>query len=240
MHDDDNKRDGDGDDESDDPAFDAWLAADYPTDNEDHAELVADSLPERDEVGDTLTRYFVGPITEEAITHAYTEFLQAFYDESSRPFYKDQFRGRFNGRGDAWREELSHNHAFARPIDLVVLIAQMESKTDPSRPQPRKYCPTEFAGTWEQFEPAPASDERVLWHFLADGTFRSNTKDTFPDRVEWWVERHYDNSCTIVLGEGGEWSGWRLKSGQPPTDEIVGFYLGQHENTRFRLLRVNA
>lgn len=131
-----------------------------------------------------LERYFVGPITDEAVTKlaAYVEAVLGdpplFAGEISK--FDPAKGGR--GFGFAWREELAYDRRFPRSIDLAAWLA---SSTE-GYPAPRPYCPELYAGTWTQREPDVTP--LATWVLHIDGALVT-TDARFQKRDRWCVHR---------------------------------------------------
>ena len=141
-------------------------------------------LPEHDEIAAMLSKYFVGPITDDVVTKLRAEVERVLADPALHAGMARGFHPGNGGRGFgcAWREELAFRRTDPRSIDLAAWIAWSQPGYPPARP----FCPDAYAGTWIQREPMTSPPAR--WVLERDGRF-SAPATSFATRTSWCVHR---------------------------------------------------
>jgi len=197
-------------------------------------------IPDRVEVRELLAKYYMAPITDDAVMQLEASFQEILSNPGWERPYHEHFASPTRWRGKAWNEDFSEDRRFMTPSDLVLMLANMKAKRDASFPQPRLYCPTSFVGTWEQIVPQPTLAQPCMWHLQGDGSLSTNSPDTPTGLSFWSVIRSYTSyGDRLVLLETPDSGPWSICGITPTATELTGVHLGYVENIEFRLRRAD-
>lgn len=174
----------------------------------------SDELPTRNELKETLARYFEA-MTEEHVDIVVESLTDLFLPENKweKGALRSLAQSDYLGRGQAWKEEHYSNRLLPSPMDYALMIVAADDRRfERMFPRALPYCPQPLIGRWEMVERSHGTELEEpppIWELGPAGKVSATgfadkaeswnlCRDNSPHRLSLLNERAYFNSCFLV------------------------------------------